>query len=362
MIRANKIRVLVVEDSNVVRMALVHILNSDPELEVISTARNGLEALEILVRQTPDVVLMDIEMPQMDGLEATRRIMATKPIPIVICSGGVSPRQTMTTFSSLEAGAVACVEKPLGPNHKDFPNSARELLRTVKLMSEVKVVHRWPRPRPAPVRPADAPPILFRPPNTRIELVGIGASTGGPPVLQAILAGLPKNFPVPLLVVQHIIRGFLGGLAEWLNRTTGVSVHIAENETRALPGHVYLAPDDCHMAVRPGARIRLDSGDPVDGMRPAVARLFDSLADFYGPASIGVLLSGMGKDGAAELKRMRQRGAATIAQDRETSVVHGMPGEAIAIGAADCVLPADLIAGALTSLVNRKPFAEGCLS
>ena len=353
---------MVVDDSSVVRMALVHILNSDPQIEVAAVARNGREALRLLDRHSPDVVIMDIQMPEMDGIEATRRIMATKPVPIVICSAAVSPSQSLSTFRSLEAGAVACVEKPVVADHREPHGSATDLLRTVKLMSEVKVVHRWPRS----FQLEPAPPVEFSlrndiPHSGRVELIGIGASTGGPPVLQTIRAGLPGDFPAPILIVQHMMRGFLCGLAEWLHQTTGFAVHIAEESTEPRPGHVYLAPDDFHMIMCRRGRIRLCKDETVNAVRPSVSRLFGSLAERYGPVSAGVILSGMGKDGAEELKRMKQAGAFTVAQDRHTSVVHGMPGEAIAIGAVDCVLPANLIAGALIAVVQKQPLSKGCV-
>jgi two-component system chemotaxis response regulator CheB len=164
---------------------------------------------------------------------------------------------------------------------------------------------------------------------------------------------LPKEFPVPLLIVQHIASGFLSGLADWLNQTTGLKVHIAAHGKQPVPGHVYLAPDDFHLAVRTGGVLALNRGELESGLRPSVAHLFRSLADVHGPNAIGVLLTGMGKDGAQDLKRMNNRGAITIVQDRDTSVVHGMPGEAIALGAATHILPVDRIAGALTMIVNQ---------
>jgi len=347
-----KINVLVVEDSNVVRMLLVHILNSDPNIQVIGTAQNGQDALDFLAHKTPDVILMDIEMPEMDGFETTRRIMELRPVPIVICGGSGNAKTTMTTFRSMEAGAVACVGKPLGRGHKDYDLLAGEILQTVKLMSEVKVVRRWARgKRDLPAGASAAPK---RDPN-QISLIGVGASTGGPPVLQTILASLPKDFSVPLLVVQHISPGFLPGLATWLNQTTGFKVQIAAHEMMPMPGHVYMAPDDFHMAMRADGTIVLNREEPESNLRPAISHLFRSLARGFGPRAAGVLLTGMGKDGAAELKQMKDSGAQTIVQDRESSVVHGMPGEAIALGAATYILSPDKIAPAIVSLVNRQP-------
>jgi two-component system chemotaxis response regulator CheB len=338
-----KINVLVAEDSTATRMFLVHLLESDPQIRVIGVVNDGQAALEFVIKNKPDVVLMDIHMPRMDGFEATRRIMETQPVPIIICSATANTKDIVFTFQAMEAGAIACIEKPVGSEHRDFEAKAAQLLETVKLMSEVKVVRRTARPRPAPLRATHSSEL--RRAAVEIKLIGIGASTGGPPALQAILSGLPKSFPVPVLVVQHIARGFLAGMAEWLNQTTGLQVHIASNGTIPRPGHVYLAPDDFHMGIAASGGIVLTREQPENHLRPAVSCFLPSL---------GVLLTGMGKDGAMELKAMKDKGAITIAQDQESSVVHGMPGVAIALGGATHVLPVDKIADALVALVNQS--------
>lgn len=350
-----KINVLVAEDSPVTRMFLIHLLESDSHICVAGAVGDGQAALDFVNKYKPDVVLMDIHMPRLDGFEATRRIMETQPVPIIICSATASTTDIVITFQAMEAGAIACVEKPLGREHGDFEALAAHLLETVKLMSEVKVVRRTARSRPAPLPAAQATPAAqWQHATAQIKLIGIGASTGGPPVLQTILAGLPKDFPAPLLVVQHIARGFLAGMAEWLNQATGLPIHIACYGTTPLPGHVYLAPDDFHMGVSAGGMIVLSRAETESQLRPAVSFLFRSLAEACGPNALGVLLTGMGKDGAAELKLMRDKGAITIAQDRLSSVVHGMPGEAIALGGATHVLPADKIADTLVALVSQR--------
>ena len=344
----NKIKVLVAEDSTLIRMFLVHLLESDPQICVIGAVGDGQAALDFVNKDKPDVVLMDIHMPRMDGFEATRRIMETRAVPIVICSATSDAKDLVNSFQAMEAGAIACIEKPYGREQTEFETSAAHLLETVKLMSEVKVVRRSAYSRPASaLRPAQAQ-------QPGIKLIGIGASTGGPPVLQTILVSLPKDFPVPVLVVQHIAHGFMAGMAEWLNHTTGWQIHIASYGTYPLPGHVYLAPDDFHMGVGADGRIILTREEPENHLRPAVSFLFRSLAETYGPNALGVLLTGMGRDGAAELKLMKDKGAITIAQDQESSVVYGMPGVAVALGGATHVLPADKIAAALVALVNQK--------
>lgn len=349
------IAVLVADDSPSMRLLLSHVLARDPRIKVIGTVNDGQEAIDYLQSggERPDVVLMDIHMPRLDGFEATRRIMETSPLPIVICTATADPKEMAVAFRSMEAGAVACVEKPLGRDHPQFAACVENLQQTIRLMSEIKVVRRWTRPRSAGANaPTAVPSPGARPPLTRI--VGIGASTGGPPVLQSILSALPRHLSAPILIVQHIARGFLPGMVEWLNQTTGQHVHIAAHGAVALPGHVYIAPDDFHLGVSSGGRLSLARDEPENGLRPSVSWLFRSMAENLGGVAIGVLLTGMGKDGAAELKQMRDRGSMTIAQDRETSVVHGMPGEAIALGAAVQVLPADRIAVALIAELARK--------
>lgn len=348
-----KVKVLVVDDSKVARMFIVHLLESDPQIRVIGAVGDGQAALDFVRDTKPDVVLMDIHMPRMDGFEATRRMMETHPVPIIICSATTDPKEVAATFRLMEAGAVAFLEKPLAREHADFDEMVANLLQTVKLMSEVKVVRRWARGRITPPRPVPAKgdESLAPPP---VRLIGIGASTGGPPVLQTILCGLPKDFPVPILIVQHIAQGFLSGLAEWLNQTTGFQVHTGSHGTEPTSGHVYLAPDGFHMGVTPSLRISLSTEAPENSLRPAVSYLFRSMADACGGASAGVLLTGMGEDGAAELRLLKDRGAVTIAQDLESSVVHGMPGKAIALGGATHVLSADKIADALVTYVGHR--------
>lgn len=349
-----KIKVLIVDDSKVARMLMSHVLAADPQLEVVGAVNDGEEALAFVQNRKPDVVVMDIHMPKLDGFEATRRIMETQPVPIIICTATANPAEIVGTFRLMEVGAVACVEKPVSPASPNFDVIVGNLLQTIKLMSEVKVVRRWSRTHTAKLAGKAAPELEEKPPAAGVQVIGIGASTGGPPVLQTILASLPKNFPVPVLIVQHIARGFLTGLVDWLNQTTGWQVHIAAHGMVPLPGHAYLAPDDYHMGLTAGHRILLSREEPIGNLRPAVAYLFRTLAEGYGSHALGVLLTGMGRDGAEELKLMRDAGAETIAQDRETSVVHGMPGEAIALGGATHVLPAERIADTLITLVRRQ--------
>jgi two-component system, chemotaxis family, protein-glutamate methylesterase/glutaminase len=348
------IRVLVVEDSPTVREFLLQILCSDADIEIAGTAETGEEALDVVARARPDVITMDLHMPRMNGFDATRRIMESHPTPIVIVSGTVDITETAQAFRAIEAGALAVLQRPQGTGHPEYEKTAAELVRTVKLMSEVKVVRRWPRSRPLAVPPDVSACTEFRREvaPTQISLVAIGASTGGPPVLQTILAALPGDFSLPVLIVQHIAPGFVQGFADWLAQSSSLPVQIPVQGQPVLPGHVYIAPDGYHMAVGPQGQIHLNTDGPENGLRPSVSHLFRSVARSYGARSVGVLLTGMGKDGAWELKLMKEQGAVTVVQDKETSVVHGMPGEAIKVGGATYVLPPEKIGMALTSLAN----------
>jgi two-component system chemotaxis response regulator CheB len=347
------IKVLIVEDSPVAREFLTYILTSDPAIQVVGTANNGVEALESVKQKKPDVITMDIHMPMMDGFEATRRIMETFPTPIVIVSGSTRATEVASTFRAIEAGALAIVRRPVGINHEAFEAASRELIQTVKLMSEVKVVRRIPRAAKTRIvaQPAISIPLQR---TTGIQAVAIGASTGGPPALQKILSGLPENFPVPILIVQHIAHGFVDGFAEWLSGASHFPVSVASHTERVVAGHGYVAPDGFHLGLDSGLRITLSNLAPENGLRPSVSYLFRSIAQVLGPAAVGVLLTGMGRDGAEELKTLKEGGAITIAQDEESSVVHGMPGEAIKLGAATYVLPPEEIAVILAALMKKQ--------
>ena len=354
------IRVLVVEDSTVMRMLLVHVLEGDARLRVHEAVESGAAALASIERHAPDVVLMDIHMDGMDGFETARRIMETRPVPIVMCSAVADPHSVATSFRAFDAGAVAVVAKPVSVAHPDFERQADEMAQALRLMAEVKVVRRWPKK--TTLAPAQVSASPARAAGTRIEMVGIGASTGGPPALQTLLSALPADFAAPLLVVQHITAGFLPGLVEWLRESTPLRVEIAQHGTVPAPGHAYLAPDDHHMALDAHRRIRLTREPAEHGVRPAADRLFASLASHVQGRAVGVLLTGMGRDGALGLRAMRDAGATTIAQDRDSCVVYGMPGAAVALGAAEHVLPIERIAGAVCRAVypgtdTRRPSA-----
>ncbi len=339
------------DDSPSVCELLAHILGSDGDIQIVGIASNGSEAVAVVHRLRPDVITMDIHMPKLNGLEATRQIMEIYPLPIVIVSG-TDPNDIAMTFGATEAGALAALHLPPGMDHPDFAALSREFIQTIKLMAEVKVIRRWSRaPRVTVQR---QPSICLQPASPNMEVVALGASTGGPAVLQTILAGLPKNFPAPVIVVQHMTSGFIQGLIEWLAQSSTLPVQLAAHNEEIVPGRVYVAPDELQMKVARGGRVLLTEGVSENGLRPSVSCLFRSVAEIYGASAVAGLLTGMGRDGALELKLLRDKGAVTFAQDRESSVVHGMPGEAIKLNAAKLVLPPEKIAPFLASLANNK--------
>ena len=247
------------------------------------------------------------------------------------------------------------LKKPRGPEDPDAETEAASIRTTVKLMSEVRVVRRWNRAPPAAglAAPAVVVPPPFDVAGHDAAVVAIGASTGGPPAIFQLLSGLSTAFPTPILLVQHISAGFTAGFAEWLAAASGLPVHVAHGGEIPLPGHVYVAPDDHHMRVGPRGELEMSQDGPLNGLRPSVGVLFRSVAERFGHRAIGVLLTGMGRDGADELKLMADRGALTVAQDEESSVVFGMPAEAIRLGAARFILPPHKIAELLTTVVRR---------
>jgi two-component system chemotaxis response regulator CheB len=345
------IRVLIVEDSPVVQELLTHILTSDPGITVAGVANDGKIAISSVERLKPDVITMDINMPNLNGYETTRRIMESTPVPIIIVSGSCNASDPDNSFDAMEAGALAILRKPTGLGHPEHLADAAALIRTVKLMSEIKVVRRWPRIRretPVPNLPTSTKGIM----KGTIQIVAIGASTGGPAVIQKIFSALPKELSVPVVVVQHMASGFMENFVSWLSATTGFPASIAVQGEYLTPGHAYFAPDDFHMLVGRDHRIILSGEKPENALRPSVSSLFRSVAETFGCDALGVLLTGMGRDGADDLKLLRNRGAVTIVQDRESSIIFGMPGEAVKIDAADFIMAPEAIARFIAQLIR----------
>jgi two-component system, chemotaxis family, protein-glutamate methylesterase/glutaminase len=342
-----RLRILVAEDSPTARRLLVTLLSADPDLEVVGEARDGAEAIEKCKQLRPDLVTMDIQMPVMDGVEATRRIMIESATPVVMVST-LDPNDVRSSMLALNAGALAVLAKPAGPGAPRFDRDRRELITTIKAMAQVKLVRRWPTL--PPYRTANAPPATFD--AREIAVVGLVSSTGGPNALRSVLSALPADFAPPIMIVQHIAAGFAQGLAEWLTSTTKHPVMIATDGERFVNGSVYLAPDDRHLEVSRD-RLIVAASPPVDGFRPSGTRLFSSLASVFGPRAIGVIMTGMGHDGVAGLLEMRDAGSAVLAQDEASSDIFGMPGAAVKAGAVTTTTPLSEISSRLVELVAK---------
>jgi two-component system, chemotaxis family, protein-glutamate methylesterase/glutaminase len=348
-----KIRVLIVDDSASVRQILSTILSEDPDIEVMATASDPFAAARRLQSELPDVILLDIAMPKMDGITFLRKIMAQHPIPVIICSS-LTEEGSEQMFEALEAGAVDIVPKPRVDTRQALFESSARLREAVKAAARAKV-----RPRPAR-RPmiekkltADAimpPPLAGRSRPVTERIVCIGASTGGTEALADVLEALPPHCP-GILIVQHMPQGFTAAFARRLNGTCQIQVKEAEDGELVQAGCAYIAPGSKHMLLqRTGLRyhIAIKEGPPVSRHRPSVDVLFRSAAQFAGPNALGIIMTGMGDDGARGLLEMRKLGAPTRAQDEESCVVFGMPKEAIARGAAEKIVPLRLIPREIT--------------
>ncbi len=339
------INVLIVEDSLTAQSLLKGILAGDPGFNLLGVAANGAEAVSAVARLKPDVVSMDIYMPVMDGLEATRQIMRQSPVPIVIVSSQYQTNDLAMSFSILKAGALTILPRPVGPTHPDYLQSIRSYRNTLRMMAGIKVLPQ--RADSGSVtqksRSETEAKIASSSRTEKHDIVAIGASAGGPMALQTILNQIPANYPLPILIVQHIDASFAEGFCSWLNTTSGIPVSIARDREKIVPGHAYLPPGDSHLGLISEGIISVNHDPPETNLRPSVNHLFRSVAEVYGNKSITILLSGMGADGAKEMMQLKKCGSFTIAQDESSSLVHGMPGEAIRLGAACMVASPDEI-------------------
>lgn len=341
---------MLVDDSPVALTILRKMLESSPEIEVVGTARNGQEALELIPSLQPKVICTDYHMPVMDGMEFTKQVMDKFPRPILVVTSTISRRDSHKAFPLLEAGALDVFPKPRAVLFTDR-EATKDLVHRIKILSGVVVFRKRIQPR------GETPPVTSAP-ATRKEgavvprIIAMGASTGGPPVLQEILASLPADFPVPILCVQHISPGFLEGLVEWLDRHCQLKVVAARLEEVPHPGTVYFAADHSHLKVDERGRMTVSHDPPLDDHRPSVTALFNSVAAYYGSKAWAILLTGMGSDGAQGMHAIAQAGGSTIAQDEASCAVFGMPKQAIDLGAARYVLPPEEIARKLRELVH----------
>jgi two-component system chemotaxis response regulator CheB len=342
-----KARVLIIEDSAVMREQLRHIIRADPRLEVAAAVESAEDALRIIHQAAPDVISLDIRLPGMNGFEATRRIMSERPTPVVVVSASVESEELKITLNALAAGALAVVEKPAGSTREEYESSAQHLCTQLAIMSQVKVVRQHGR-LDLPVPPANRAPAAGRGPYGAL---GVVASTGGPNALAAVLGGLDSGFPLPVFVVQHMAPGFFEGFADWLAGVSPLPVETVASQTLTLPGRVYLAAAGRHLRADRRC-VRADAGRPVCAQRPSGTVLFQSMAENFGPQALGVLLTGMGEDGALGLLDLRKAGGYTIAEDESTAVVYGMPGAAARLGAVCESLPLPAIAPRIRDLVS----------
>lgn len=329
------IRVLVVDDSAFMRKIISDMVNSDPDMTVVGTARNGEQALEAIGAYDPDVITMDVEMPGMDGLTALENIMVRSPLPVIMMSS-LTVEGARETLKALDLGAFDFVTKPSSVFKVSTPEVKEELLSKIRVAKGANVSQMRRRPtRPvAPQRQTTRQPCA----NCIQKLIAIGTSTGGPRALQEVIPLIPENIPAAVFVVQHMPPGFTKSLAERLDGLSKVRVKEADDGEIAQPGTVYLAPGDKHLRVIKqfgNFVIQLDGGEKVSGHRPSADALFDSISSIHSIRSIGVIMTGMGSDGAKGLSKMHDSGHFVIAQDEASSVVYGMPKSAVRLGAVD---------------------------
>lgn len=351
-----KIRLLVIEDSATVRKRLCEVLAADPEIEVVGEAADGKRAIELCCALRPDAVTMDMMLPVMSGLAATEYIMAHCPTPILIVSASTNRGELFRTYEALAAGALDVLEKPLGDERDG--DWERRLISMVKLISRIRVITHprarlgaYGRPQAASVPPAR----LSTAADSRYRAVAIGTSTGGPAAIVQVLGALPREFTLPVLLVLHIGEPFGTAFADWLDGQIGRPAAYARDgePVASAAGCVVMAPPDRHLVVHEG-RLRLTRDPERHSCRPSVDVMFESMAREFGPGAAACLLTGMGRDGAAGLLQIRKSGGLTIAQDEATSVVYGMPREAVLLGAAERVLPLGEIGPMLASLAPAK--------
>ena len=342
------IKVLICDDSPVFCRYMFEIFKTDPQLFVVGVAGNGQEAIQLNQKFHPDIIVMDIQMPVMNGIEATRTIMSDMPVPIVILSGLLQEEVNLGMLA-LEAGALTVVPKATGLSYPGAENAARILINTVKLMSEVKVVRRNLLNR---INTNQLNLNVPKPGNRPPGLIAIAGSTGGPPALQKILKALPLNFKIPILITQHILPGFLEKLVVWLRQTTGRDIACVRNGAflEFNSGKIWFAPDNAHLVLNTGFKLTLDESTGLNAHKPSADVMFESVARTAGSDALGIILTGMGSDGARGLKKLHDAGAVTLAQDESTSVVFGMPKAAIDLKAATLILSLDQISSYLKRL------------
>jgi len=375
---ANPVTVVVVDDSSVQRRFVRTVVDADPGLLLVGEARNGKEAVALVERLRPKVVLMDLHLPVMNGIEAIERIMAVRPTPILVYSAFVDGDDRDNASAALAAGAVDVMEKPGAAGPGKLDEDAEALRRRLRLIGRVKVITH-PRARlggagatlstrrlgttdrrtPAADRPAPPAPVIDGLKPRRARVLAIGASTGGPQALATLLSELPAELETAVVIVQHMADGFIEGLATWLDGLCPLPVTVGASGRRLQPGTVTVAPSGLNLVVHKELRVTTEEPPRSQYHVPGIDVTFSSIADVVGPDAVGVLLTGMGRDGADGLKRMRDRGAFTIAQDEATCAVYGMPAAAMAADAVDRQLPLGDVGAALRQLILVPSRSDG---
>ncbi|MBV8801494.1 MAG: chemotaxis-specific protein-glutamate methyltransferase CheB [Gammaproteobacteria bacterium] len=345
------INILIVDDSETEAHLLKTFFEAEVDMRVIGHAKNGQEAIDLTKKLKPDIITMDILMPIKNGFEATRVIMAKTPTPIVVISSTASDVALNTTFLALEAGALSVLEKPVNFNSTEFNEMRKRIVDTVRSMSQIKVItHRFhSHKRKGPVAIETGP--IHQP----YEVIGIGVSVGGPQALKSIFSRLPTDFPVPIVVVQHMTPGFIQGFVHWLDKHCALTVKLAEPNEELLTGTIYFAPDNRHLRIiRRNEKLftSLITSAPVSGFCPSATVLLQSLAQVSGQHAMGVLLTGMGNDGAQGLLELKNAKGHTIIQDKESAVVFGMAGVALMLNATDKIIALDKMADYLIDMTK----------
>ena len=368
------IKILIVDDSPVALIVLKRILAVSLEIEIVGTAKNGLEALKLIPKVQPDVISTDLHMAFMNGLEFIREVMQKYPRPILVISNSVQEYNTQNIFQLLEAGAIDVFPKPETGLSSDYEIIQRELINKIKILSGVKVFTQYPRNinrvnqedrqkmfvqstkdklvNTSIVSAKKTIPKYCRT-SKKIQIVAIGASTGGPQALKTILQNLPSNLPVPIICVQHISRGFLTGLINWLAHECQLPVKIASYGELPEAGVVYFPPEEHHLELNNMGKFVCSKTPLLGGHRPSITVTFNSVANFYASFAAGILLTGMGRDGADGMMAIAKAGGLTITQNEATSVIFGMPKEAIDLGAAQYILSINDITPVLLNHISK---------
>ncbi len=353
------IKVLIVDDLKSAREMVRGILVSDPDIEVVGMTENEAETLQALRTQQPHLIVLDDSLKQTSGYDIAEKVMQIRPTPIIMLTAS-SEELRNHVLRAFDCGVLEVISKGDLYRWRTRPEVARALIRKIKLLSKVRPEslkecggkRRKPKGIPKPSLP---PPLNGK--NSR--MVAIVSSTGGPNALYQILQELPSNLAAPVLIVQHMSSGFIKGLAEWLTGKDHLQVQVAKDSDLVIPGRALLAPDDYHLTVTPQKRIKLLNAPPVGGHRPSGNFLFQSVADHYGPGALGIILTGMGSDGAQGMRILKAAGGKTIAQDENTSVIFGMPKSAIELGVVDRILPVTKIASEIIAFcASENPEPE----